>query len=421
VFAGAIVMAQTGSKTLVAALHKLPWICVIAPMAAFAQFQASPYAGETYEYNTNIFYLPSSQPAPVGNSGPTFADSSLRSFAGIDAAYLWDQQKFYAIGEVRRFDYDHFSYLDHNEELGIGGLTWKLARILDGNAEYRYERSMVPFTQLVDTTELVLQSETIVKASANVQVTPDWQWQNVAKYRDLESPRSGAPDLTLREDSLREAMHYVGVANLSAGLDLEYLAGKFTNYPNALTPTYYQTTAQLAATYGVSGVSNFNGALGYTRRSDPGSANLSGVTGELGYRRNLTAKTSVNFELNRSVNSYVTTGGGETDTTAGLSASWNATYKIFVNVGYRWTYSKYLDSAIPPSTSDRIDHNQTATLDVDYNVLRWLAIRAYCHYAVRDSNQSLFSFSSTSYGLQFLARVFQSPATQSLQRSIDSN
>jgi hypothetical protein len=383
------------------------WLCAFAigvfPAVAFAQLSAIPYAAEDYEHNSNIFYLPSSGPAPLGSSGPTFGDTTLRSRAGIDATYLWDRQRFYASGEGRHFDYDHFSYLNHNEVLLNGGLDWKLGRLLDGIVDYRHERRMVQFTDLLDSTQFILETENVVSASANVQVTPEWRLENRARERTLDSPRPGAPNLSLREDSIHEAVRYLGVADLSAGLDMEYLDGKFRDDPAATTPQYHQTTVQLTGNYLVSGLTDINGALGYTSRSDPTGNGTSGLTGALGYKRNLTPKTSINLQLARAVNSYVSTAGSEIDTSASVNASWLATYKLTVKAGYAWTHSKYPQFG----GNSRADNIQLVNLEMSYEVLRWLSVRPYFRYQTRSSDLANFGFNSTIYGVEVQAKVFQ--------------
>lgn len=377
------------------------------PKIAPAQTAVIPYAAEEFEHNSNVFYLPSNGPIPVGNGGATLADNDLRTLAGVDATYDWNRQVFHATGEARRFDYDHFSYLDHNEGLLDGGMDWKLGSVLDGVVDYRHERRMVPFQELIDSTQLFLETENIATASANVQLMPDWRLESLAKARTLDSPRPGLLDLSLREDSIHEGLRYLGVANLSAGFELEYLSGRFTHDPTAETPRYHQTTAQFAANYAVSGLTSFKGALGYTRRSDEVGDNVSGITGSLGYQRNLSGKTTLNLNASRAVNSYVSTAGSEVDTSAGAALTWRITYKTSLMAGYTWTESKFPQLLVVNGVSEnnRVDHFQYANLEMDYQVLHWLSVRAYTHYQTRHSNLEGFSFDSTIYGIEFQARL----------------
>ncbi len=381
-------------------------LCTIADRAD-ASGVLTPYAAEDIEYNSNVFDVPGGIGEPVGKHGPTSSDTFFEERAGVDGTYLLDQQKFFGTAEFRHFNYDNFTILDHNENLLDGGLKWKLSELLDGNVEYKHEQRMVQFQDVTAFTALILETENTATLSFNLNVTPEWRLETHAKDHVLDSPRSDVPGLSLHEDSIREGLRYLGVANLSAGLDVEYLDGKYEHDPLALTPEYHQWSSYLAANYLVSGLTTFNGNIGYTNRVDPTNAGLSGLTGGLGYQRSLSGKTSINLALSRALATYVTTGGNEIDTTASASVHYQVTYKIGVRLGYAYTISKYPNTPDGGLLSDRTDHFQTANLEATYQVLHWLSIRPYAKYQNRRSNFPLNAFDSNVVGIELLAKAFR--------------
>ncbi len=384
-------------------------VCIAAgtllPAVVLAQLTANPYAGESYEYNSDVFYLPTNGQAPRGKDGPTFADNILRSRVGVDGNYVWGDQKFFATIDGRRYDYDHFTYLDHNEARVNLGLNWVAGSAFDGLVDYRHDRTMVQFTDLIDVTRLILQTEDTALAKVNLEVSPEWRVESQLKDRELYSPRPDAPSLSLHEDSITEGLRYLGVADVAAGFDLGYLKGTFSNAPLSEAPAlrYHQVTVDGAATYVLSGVTNFNGNLGYTRRSDDAGNDVSGITGKLAYRRDLTVKTSVGAEFDRGINSYVTTAGSEIDTTLQVFATWMATYKLTVQASYKWTDSKFPNYGI----GDRTDHIQDADLEATYQWLRWLSIHPYVRYQTRASTLFDYSYNSTGAGVEVLVTLFK--------------
>jgi hypothetical protein len=374
------------------------------PCASLAQLAATPHAAVDVEHNSNVFDLSSSGAAPEGKNGPTFGDTTIQTRAGFDGTYLLGQQKFFAVAEVRHFDYQNFTSLSHNENTLNGGLSWTLSQILDGKVDYLHEQRMVQFMDLAASTALVLETENRARASANIRFTPEWRLDSMFTDRILNSPRNDVPGLSLHEDSIHEALRYLGVANLAAGIDVEYLNGTYRHDPIALNPKYDQTTVALAGTYVISGLTDFKGSIGYTRRNDrTTTGGQSAVTGSLGYRRALTAKTTLDLNLNRAVNSYLTTGGNELDTTAGFSVAWQATYKTTVRVGYSWTNSSFSQSAVNGQDT-RVDHFQAANAEVNYLILRWLSIRPYARYLTRSSSQGLYDFNGTIVGIEIQAK-----------------
>src|ERR1019366_4781689 len=156
-----------------------------------------------------------------------------------------------------------------------------------------------------------------------------------------------------------------------------------------LTPRYNQTTIEAAAKYVATDLSSFDGALGYTRRTQENGAPISGISGLLAYQRDLTGLTSINIRLSRAINTYVTYGSTEIDTGLALGAIWNATSTIAVAPGYQWTYSTFPGAnlaGLAPVGIERVDHYQLATLSVKYQPRDWLSLRLYGQYETRSSD-----------------------------------
>jgi hypothetical protein len=366
-----------------------------------------PYADALYEYNSNVFALPSTALEPVGSHGPTFSDQIFEERAGVDALYEWSLQELYANVEARHFGYEQLSGLSHDEYLVHGGMKWHIGFLLDGVLDYRRERSMVSFLDFT-ATQLYLQVQSVATASANIQFAPDWRLQSQGVINDLDSPRPGYPNLSLTEDSIHEGLRYVGLAKLSAGIDAIFLHGHFNGEEFILTPRYNQTTVEAAAKYVATGLSSFDGALGYTRRTQVDGAPISGITGLLTYQRDLTGLTSMNIRLIRAVNTYVSYGSTEIDTGAALGATWNPTATIAVSPGYQWTYSTFPGAelaGVAPVGTERIDHYQLATFSVKYAARDWLSLRLYGQYETRGSDVAIDSFNRTLVGVELEVRM----------------
>ncbi len=369
------------------------------PTVAFAQANVTPYAAVGMEHNSNVFNLS----IPAGQSGDAYADTVMEGRVGLDGDYLLDRQTLYARVEARRFEYNQFKTTNHSESLLNAGLKWKLGHLLDGDIDYKYEKRMVPFIDLLGPTPLLLETQNVASGTANLTITPEWRLAVRAKDNNLDSPRPSAPQLTLHETSVGAGLLYGGLANLSAGFDTVYINGTFRNDPGVLSPSYHQLTEGLTANYTIAAHTQFKGLIGYTRRSDAIGGGTSAVTGSLEYLRNLTGKTTLNLKLSRAVDSYVTTSGNVIDTSAAVGVSWQATPKITAKAGYDWTQYAFSSSAQLANAS-RTDHFQQAKLDVNYQALRWLSFRAYAHRQTRSSNQGEAQFNATIYGIEFVAR-----------------
>jgi hypothetical protein len=373
-------------------------LATLLPFVAGAETTFKPFASGAYEHDSNVFYLYDGATPLVGKHGMQRDDDMTRIVGGVNAEFDWSQQSLYANAEARRFDYNNFDTLNHTEALLNGGVNWKLASLVDGTLDYRHERRMVPFMDYQPTTALELETEDIGAASLNFQIGPIFRWENRGSVRNLDSPRLNAPLLNLRENELHEGFRYIGIADLSVGVDGDYLEGKFTHAPPPFTTIpYHQTAVMLAADYKLTGISSFNGDVGYSRRTDSVGGDVSAVTGALGYKRQITGKTSANLQLFRTMNSYVTTAGTELDSGVSLGAVWEATGKITVTPALQWMVSRFPGNQYNGSRSD---HFRAASLDIEYAVLQWLTLHPYARYQFRSSSLQGFGFDANIVGIE---------------------
>jgi hypothetical protein len=312
---------------------------------------------------------------------------------------LWSLQSLTANFEVRRLDYLHFTDLDHNEYLGDLRLDWKLGSVVDGVLHVREERSAPSFASN-NAIGLTLNTASNADAKINLKITPEWRLDAGATYSKLEAPLQFYPDFVDREVGTQLGIRYLGVANLSSGFEFAHIDGDFYNAPEV--GPYTQNSGEFKADYAVSGVSKLNAGIGYTRRVQSGNeGTVSGLTGELGYNRQLTGKTALNVQLIRAVNSYVAAGGSEIDTTASVGLIWQATYKVGVDLEGSYTHSTFIGQAIPNSVANgRVDHDKAASLSVKYQAFRKLQFRGYVKSQSRSSVIDEFDFNDTIVGVE---------------------
>ena len=366
-------------------------LLMIWPGCAFAQLNLTPYLASSYQYNSNVFDLsPRAQAdARAAGSYSGASDQVLRNIVGLNVDERWSRQHFFLKAESRRFNYVRFSRLDHNEYLLNGGLDLTLTSVLNGTLNVSQERRMAAFADR-NTTQLTLERERIAEGTFNFLLSPEWAVVGGARSRDLYSPLPNIPKFGLTETSGQAGIKYLGIRRFTAGIEGEYLAGSFSGTPDR--ETFRQQTVQFTTTYEVSGLSTFNTQLGYTRRRDDFGAGgtTSAFTGDLGYRRVFTGKTSADLHVFRRVNSYVAGANSVIDTGASVGAEWKPTAKITVNFAYTWTQSKFQGQPAPgvfnPGRSDRF---QDVLLKAEYQALYWLSVRPMVEYQDRHSNVEL--------------------------------
>lgn len=392
------------------------------PRCAWAQLAATASATGQFQYNSNVFDLQRGfLPARDYYSD---AASYYAYGAGLNLNDQISQQNLYLRATDTEYEYDHFD-LSHNEYTLDGGWAWKFADKLNGTFDVSRSHIMVPFQTLTTLTTSALQLYTYTDqretATANYQFTSEWGLSaNAFTDRDAE-PLLGEPNLRLSDSGVGLGLRIGGNGELRGALTGDYQHGDYANALLYLSPAYNQWDWSIGGTYqpvpqGSPTVVDVG--FGETSRTSAiDYDNTSGWTGHLNVTRVLTGKTTVKLSLLRDLNSYVAEAGAEMDSTATLSALWQATFKTGLNVSYTVDYSVYPDYVVVPGgpVTNRGDHYQFATFAVTYAARRWLTILPYLNFQTRHSNLYGANFNATQYGVTATVawqnRLAAAPAT----------
>ncbi|MEP6886479.1 MAG: outer membrane beta-barrel protein [Gammaproteobacteria bacterium] len=397
--------ARGGNRRNVAIL-RIVWAAVFglmaiaAPQFSRAQMTFNPYVDARVEHDSNVFRAPNSATLLASNGDATLGDTDERYVAGLNGNYLWGLQQLTAQLEGRHQEFNHYSDLNHSEYLADVSLNWKLTRLLDGLFDFRQERAMAPFA-LDNSNQLTINVDRTISGKMNVNVSPDWRVETGLYSHTLHAPLRGYPDFVERDLGSHLALDHVGTSDLTYGLAFDRIDGKLEEAPNV--GPFTQNSVQLTLKYSASALTKLNAAAGYSRRDQTSTngSSASAFTGNLGYTRQLTGKTSVNLQLVRAVNTYVAAGASEIDTTATAGLNWQATYKLAVAASFSITHSAFVGQAVPGSNADgRVDRLPSQLLSVNYQALRRLLLQASFNHQTRSSNVDLFTFNDTTYGIE---------------------
>jgi hypothetical protein len=389
------------------ALWLLPLLWLL-PVPGRAQISMTLGATGEYQYNSNLLDLQSGLTDPGVPASAPRGDSVYDATAAYGLKYRWSQQTAFVDLSGSEYRYNYYSQLNHSEYSVDAGWTGKFMDDFDGNFEVLRDRRIVPFLYEIGVgSALLVSTEQREQGGLGWQFTPRWRIEGSAYGRDVTWPQPGDLGLKVDESEGQVALKYLGTAALTSGASFTYISGHYGDSlgdaPDSLVnPPYRQEAESLLANY-MGAHSTFMGQLGYTRRTSPGQFSLvnsaSGVTGSLAYSNQLTGKTSFNATVARLITAYVTNTGSEIDDVAALNVLWQATYKTGVTLGYAYTYSSYPGQGNNPPGSTRLDHYQTAQLQVTYQAQRWLVIKPFCSRQLRRSNLFGASFDGTAVGV----------------------
>jgi hypothetical protein len=406
--------ARTGRMLALSAC--LAALCGGRPLPGFAAIQWIPFATGGVEYNSNVFSVPSGQPpfASTGNTQLGDVVSHLLAGAAVDSMWGADHLQLNAQGE--RFNYNHFSALSHDEYRLGGKLDWILGPVVTGTLSYQQARSMTaPADTLSD--QLEIQVDRLASATLRVRLTPQWRFDLEPRWHGLDSPLPGYAHFGLHETFGAGTINYLGISRLTAGLRFEYGNGAYHGIVGATR--YHQSTAGLTAEYAVTGLSSFNGQVGYTQRNSSfinpadataaqGAGGVAGktstVTGTLGFHRQLSVKTGVNLKVFREIDSYIAGANSEIGTGGSVSAIWSPDVKFDVLLRYQIETQSIQGDLATVNIVNRTDHVRSGAFEVKYHALRWLTVRPYFSRDQRKSNLAFANYTMNQVGIDLTAR-----------------
>ncbi len=358
--------------------------------------------------------MPPDAPLLVEQGDLTRDDTTNTVIGGVGLNGAWGLQKLIAKFEGREVYYDHYTRLNHNEYLGDVDFHWTLNSKLDGDFDVRRDHSMAAFMDR-ESTQLEVDTSTDAVANLNFKFVNDFRFEAGFLDHNVDTPLQGYPNAKILETTSRLALRYLGVSDLSFGIEGSRLDGKFSN---SVDPsTYHQTNADFVFTYAVGSFSKLNGSIGHSSRKDDaansgaagslgnpsaaGAGSTSGATGSIGFSRQLTGKTSINGEVRRIINIFVVGGGTEVDTSETLGATWAATSHITVTANVSHTHSVYgAQAASDLLDAGRSDQDSYVTLSVTYQIFRWLSLRPYGRYDTRHSNRAEYTYDGSIVGVE---------------------
>jgi len=384
------------------------------------------------DYNSNLFDIAKGVPLPEGVS--TRYDT-IQDYSASGEANLTDPVGSILLqAKATRFDYEHNSYLAHTEETFGGLLRWHPGTVFDLQLQYGYERAMAPFAQTL-TTALALDTSQSISAVIGVNLTPVWRLELNPTDHIMDTPLLGLspgpgqpvvnfPNFNLEEKGGSVSLNYLGQAHMTAGLQLSYADGVFSQIAEATKYTQYGIA--FLAKYKVNDLSNLTATIGYTSRNtvaNPAGSltggdlgglienfvgdvgKTGGLTGNIAYTHTLSPKTTIDLNAFRNLVTYIA--GANTMLATGVSAdvTWRPDSKFDFTVGGQWEEDDFLGQVIGEPISSRVDHAYSAHLRMHYAVFPWLYIGPNITYTERDSNYALAGYSGYDAGVYVSATL----------------
>ncbi len=381
---------------------------LLTQAAAAAELKLDTSLAAVGQYDSNVLRV---EPGPVltavSPSGET-SDRVLNAVATANLQYKLDRQRLYVMGDATRQWYKRFNQLNHDEYSATGGLDWTGADWIDGTFSVHQDHRMVPeAARLVPSLSLDFQTDQNASAGLNVNVAPQWRMESKFDWIKQDSPSITAP-FYLNERDYTVAGKYLGLGQVAMGLQLQYQDGVFTGPivpPNTVvtlamlplpqgTSQFHQYNEDLTVDYTVNQMSKLTSKLGASQRRVPGSPNAAanGFTGELQYKRTVSALTKVTLGVFRRLQTFPSFSDYVTESGASAQLDWQPTLKLYTSV-----LAQYIDDSY--HGSDRSDKLALLDAGVNYQWFEHFSLKPGFHFEDRKSSTT-YSYIDRIYSLE---------------------
>ena len=358
-------------------------------------YTLKPTATLAIGHDSNVFRL--EDPSTVqAQGGISAADTIERARIGASGVAKWNLQTLTLSGALGHDRYQQNTYLDNNNwQLGLLA-NLKYARLVTLDVDARAERRLESFTYRQNTQASF---STITRSRADLRYNLGADYSVGAALTDytLRSTLLSSQDYNVDELGYEVSAGYQRLTPWDLRLAYLHLDGNFPDrivVPGDTREQHYtQDTLGIKTRYENSGVSQFAGEAGYTKRSSPfqGAPEFSGLTGRLSYQRTLSPKTQFRVETLSQVYSVADTSASSVLQTGGTTGlTWRYSPLLAFTGGvdaYRYRYRGATEDVIVEQGGvERTDTVVSLRAGAEYQAWRNLFIVPQWQYERRKSD-----------------------------------
>lgn len=365
---------------------------LLAPQAQAAPLELKLHADYGFTVDSNIYRTADELTNLILLGTRQRSDVVQQTTIGADAAWGFSRQKFDFSGWVSRRSFSHFDPLDHTASSMNANWRFEFGRRVSGVLGYDVQRRMTDFSGgFVRSDVLTIQQP---KLDVFYALTPTWSLHGRLGHDVLDHNDPGQVRFDRRATRVLLGARYREESVLEVEGGLEYADGKFPGRGagDPLIHGYSELSPFARARLKFSGVSTFDGRLGYTRRDGrggTGKTSFGGLTGNVGYERQLSGATLLRLDLGRNVYSADSVASNYvSDTNVGANLRWIPTAKIQVGLrGSRhWRNYQAAGGSGQRDVVDQLDANLSyapasfATLNFNLGIERRGSNLAWARY-----------------------------------------
>lgn len=355
---------------------------------------------QTLTYDDNLFRLPAGANPSTGGGSTSRVDSISHTGVRLTADKPVGRQVLHAAVGMTKVRYDRHRQLDGELSSHAASWDWAFGRQWSGVLSYSSAQTIPGFGDYRAQVRDILTTDALA-VRAVYGFHPDWRLiLGAASTRATHSASVNAIGDS-RVESADAGLRYVPGTGKEFGLRVRHAEGSYPNRQavagNLIDNGYAEDGIDLDAAWQFSGASNFQGAIGQTRRShnDIPGRDFSGTTGRLNWTWQPTGRTSLGFGARREIGSQDDLFATYTVIDAmTLTAGWQPTAKLsFSARGELRRRDQQGDPAsVIGNAPTRSDDDRILSLGVGYAAMRDLRLNLSLREERRESNLATGSY-----------------------------
>jgi len=350
-------------------------------------------------YDSNLFRLPDGV-TPTSPSGkPERSDIINITSAVFSLDKQYALQAFHVDYGITSSKYQNFNYLDYDAKQYNLAWYWALTPELTGTLSKTQRQSLITFEDNRSLTQVILTTE---KNNIDFDYSPSNVWHVIGAYSEISSKNSQTflEQASNNTKNIEGGLKYVlgslsFISMVFRDTTGEYL-GQNLDFVNLRDIGFKRQMEIISGIWVLSGKSNINFQLANTdfKSNNFSARDFSGLSGSIAYEWDILPKTSLVFNLRRSLEPYVTGISSYTVTDSfGVAPTWNISEKLVLKSNLDISQRDFLGEGPIVATNQRSDKTFRYGLNLNWAPRTYVSTSFGLQHQERDSNLNNFDYS----------------------------
>lgn len=356
-------------------------------------------------YDSNLFRLPDgvTPSSTSGNSQRSDIINTTSAVFSLDKEY--SLQAFHADYRITSNKYQNFNFLDYDAKAYNLAWYWSLSPEFTGTLSKTQNQSLITFEDNRSLTQVILTTE---NNNIDFDYSPHNIWHVIGGYSEKSSKNSQTflEQASNKTKNIEGGLKYVFGSQSFISLVFrdttgEYL-GQAIDFVNLRDNGFNRQDEIIKGIWVLSGKSNINFQLANAdyKSNNFAARDFSGLYGSVAYEWDILPKTTLVFNLRRSLEPYITATSSYANTDSlGLAPVWNISSKLILKSNLDISKRDFL-GLLPSYTGDpRSDKTIRYGMNLSWTPRSYISTTFGLQHQERDSNFNNFDYSDNTMSL----------------------